>query len=213
MRRKKRVTAEFLAEDLEVSARTIYRDIQDLCASGVPIRGEAGLGYELEKGLDLPPLMFREEELEALALGARLVKAWGDPELARAADAALARVELVLPEGLRDQLTNLPLFAPDFHISERHTVPLTPLRAAIREQRYVQLMYRDKSGEVSQRRIRPLGLFFWGSSWSLAAWCELRQDFRSFKLERIVSLETEDCTFEFELERSLETFLEQVEAR
>ncbi|MBO0743165.1 MAG: HTH domain-containing protein, partial [Hyphomicrobiaceae bacterium] len=112
MRRQDLVRARDLSSALEVSERTIYRDIQDLVTSGVPIEGEAGVGYVLKAGFDLPPLMFREQEIEALVLGARIVQSWADPELATAATDVIAKVEAVIPERLRDYMANTALLAP-----------------------------------------------------------------------------------------------------
>ncbi len=185
LRRRRVTTARELAAALAVSERTIYRDIQDLSASGVPILAEAGVGYALAKGFDLPPLMFDEEEIEALVLGARIVQSWADPGLVRAAERALAKVETVLPERLRARLPDATLFAPDFHVPEAHRRHLATLRTAIRERRRVELDYRDGEGRETLRVVQPLGLFFWGASWSVGAWCELRQGFRNFRSDRI----------------------------
>lgn len=180
-------TAARLAEVLEVSTRTIYRDIQDLVASGVPIRGEAGVGYALPASFDLPPLMFTAQELEALVAGARIVRSWGDRELARAARGALDKVEAVLPDALRQRLRATALYAPDFHVSPATAQHLGPLRQALSEGRRLTLRYRDGKGQTTSRTVRPLGLFFWGTTWSLVAWCALRDDFRNFRVDRIQS--------------------------
>jgi predicted DNA-binding transcriptional regulator YafY len=185
LRRRNVCTATWLGEELEVSERTIYRDVRDLVLSGVPIEGEAGVGYILRKGFDLPPLMFTESEIEAMVLGARVVTAWGDAGLARSAGDALARVESVLPDRLKQKIEKTPLFAPDWHIGRHIAQPLSALRQAIDERRKVQLEYVSGAGEASARTVRPLGLFFWGSSWSLTGWCEMRDDFRSFRLDRM----------------------------
>src|ERR1700736_2952047 len=116
LRRRKLTTAKQLADELEVSERTVYRDVADLVGSGVPIRGEAGVGYALERGFDLPPLMFTEDELEALVLGARVVESWADASLAQAARQVLEKVEAVLPERLQDRVSRAALFAPGFHV-------------------------------------------------------------------------------------------------
>ncbi|MFN8508207.1 MAG: YafY family protein [Dehalococcoidia bacterium] len=195
LRRRPVVTAASLARDLEVSERTVYRDIADLVASGVPIEGEAGVGYTLRKGFDLPPLMFRAEELEALVFGARVVASWGDRELAKAATEALARLEVALPERLRARFERTPLFAPGFHVNPGVAGGLTSLRTAIEERRKVHLCYADADGAATERDVRPLGLFFWGSTWSLSAWCELRDNFRSFRLDRVAELRVLDTRF------------------
>lgn len=195
LRRRPVVTAASLARDLEVSERTVYRDIADLVSSGVPIEGEAGVGYMLRKGFDLPPLMFRAEELEALVFGARVVASWGDRDLAKAATEALARLEVALPEKLRARFEKTPLFAPGFHVKPWVAEGLTSLRSAIEERRKVHLRYADADGQETERDVRPLGLFFWGSTWSLSGWCELRADFRSFRLDRVVEMHVLDERF------------------
>src|SRR5947209_20043905 len=119
LRRRGATTARQLADALEVSERTVYRDIRDLTTSGVPIQGEAGVGYALDRSFDLPPLMFDETEIEALVLGARIVKAWADPQLAGAAEEALRKIESILPPRLRERLSEAALFAPGFHVKER----------------------------------------------------------------------------------------------
>ncbi|HYM15224.1 MAG TPA: YafY family protein [Dehalococcoidia bacterium] len=207
LRRRNVATAGWLAERLEVSERTVYRDVRDLMLSGVPIEGEAGVGYILRRGFDLPPLMFSVAEIEAMVLGARVVKSWGDPGLAKAADEALARVEAVLPDRLRERLTSTPLFAPAFHIPPRFASALGTLRGAIDERRKVRLAYTAADGSETDRTVRPLGLFFWGPSWSLAAWCELRQDFRSFRLDRIRELSPLPERFPDEPGRTLDDYL------
>ncbi len=189
LRRRGVTTAAQLAEALEVSPRTVYRDIADLVASGVPVLGEAGVGYALPRGYDLPPLMFTEEEIEALVLGARAVRSWGDPALARAADDALAKIENALPERLRHLVPESALFALGFHVPARARAGLGELRAAIRDRLKIRFSYADRTGAPSSRTVWPLGLFYWGTRWSLGAWCELRQDFRNFRLDRVCQLE------------------------
>src|SRR5438093_8435648 len=156
IRRYKVTTAADLARSLEVSERTVYRDIRDLVASGVPIEGEAGVGYVLRKGFDLPPLMFTEAEIEALVLGARVVTSWTDPALGAAAQSALARVEAALPETLRDRLNNTRLFAPGFRVSPEVIDRLALLRQAIEKGRKVWLRYGDVDQAETERTVRPL---------------------------------------------------------
>ena len=211
LRRRNVATAAWLAQELEVSERTIYRDVRDLVLSGVPIEGEAGVGYLLRRGFDLPPLMFTDPEIEAMVLGARVVQSWGDAGLAKAAGDALARVESVLPERLQARLNGTPLFAPGFHVHPRVAEALTTLRAAIESRRTVHIEYTSLENADTERDIRPLGLFFWGSSWSLAAWCELREAFRNFRLDRMRSLKTLDRRFYDEPGRRLEDYFAQVD--
>ena len=206
LRRRPVTTAAALARELEVSERTVYRDIRDLVGSGVPIEGEAGVGYTLRKGFDLPPLMFTGEEIEALVLGARVVSSWGDAGLAKAASSALARVEAALPEKLKPRLEQTPLFAPGFHVRHDFFSSLSELRAAIDERKKVWMAYTDAEGDQTERVIRPLGLFFWGSWWSIEAWCELRTDFRSFRLDRMRKLKVLEEEYTPEPGKTLDDF-------
>jgi predicted DNA-binding transcriptional regulator YafY len=212
MRRRHVVTAASLARELEVSVRTVYRDISDLVRSGVPIDGEAGVGYMLRRGFDLPPLMFTEEEIEAMVLGARVVTSWGDASLARAAEGALARVEAALPDRLKARLNATPLYAPGFHIRPEVVAALAAMRQAIDERAKVWFAYRSREDDETERVVRPLGLFFWGYAWSLTAWCELRNDFRSFRLDRVTRFELLPERFEQEPGRLLEDFFRAMDS-
>jgi predicted DNA-binding transcriptional regulator YafY len=189
LRGRRLTTAAQLAQWLEVSERTVYRDIADLLKSGIPIDGEAGVGYRLHPDFDLPPLMFNRNEIEALTIGARMVESWGGPGLAAGARTALAKIATALPKDKRVTLESSRLFSPDFFINPRMSAQMDAMRTAIDERRVVELDYRDVKNDASLRRLRPLGLFFWGHAWSLGAWCELRNDFRNFRLDRI-----EQCT-------------------
>jgi predicted DNA-binding transcriptional regulator YafY len=204
LRRRRVTTAAQIATALAVSQRTIYRDIDDLSASGVPILAEAGVGYALAKGFDLPPLMFTRDEVEAIVLGARIVRAWADPALASAAEEVLAKVESVLPANLKNRIPDAEIFAPDFHIDPEQRRRLQPLREAIRDRHKIRLSYNDRAASATERVVQPLGLFFWGSTWSLGAWCELRQDFRNFRADRMASCEVLPETFEILPGRTLQ---------
>ncbi|MGI9319753.1 MAG: helix-turn-helix transcriptional regulator [bacterium] len=207
LRRNKLSRAQDLAQELEVSERTIYRDIQDLMASGVPIEGEAGIGYTLRRGFDLPPLMFNKQELEALVLGARIVETWSDSGLASAARDVLAKVEAVIPERLRHYMEETALLAPGDHHSEPIGFELAELREAIRDHHKLSFDYSDRSDNQSNRIVRPLALAFYGPIWVLVAWCELRKDFRSFRLDRISSLSVLKQTFFPEQGKSIRDYL------
>ena len=209
LRHKKLIRAQDLATELEVSERTIYRDIADLIASGVPIEGEAGIGYVLRKGFDLPPLMFTEQEIEALVLGARIVESWADPKLAAAAGNVIAKVETVIPERLRHYMEETALLAPSDHYAEPIKIDPSLLRQAVREHRKVQLHYQDGEHKETARTVRPLALTFYGPVWLLASWCELRQDFRSFRLDRIAELTILTQTFWPEPGKTIRDFLQQ----
>ncbi len=188
LRSQRVTTARWLAERLEVSERTIYRDIRDLMSSGVPIDGEAGIGYAIRKGFDLPPLMFNQNELQALTLGARIVESWADPALATAARSLLSKVETVLPNDMKGDIDAVQLFSPMTRIQPDVAAIMALLRASIDDRRKVCFRYTRADGTGSQRTVWPLGLFFWGNVWTLGAWCELREAFRSFRLDRIRSL-------------------------
>ena len=185
LRARSITTADELAGELAISKRTVYRDIRDLAASGVPIEGEAGVGYRLQRGFELPPMTFTPSELEALALGARMVEAWSDPELGAAARAVLTKVEAVLPKALRPTLASTALFAMPRQWGAEVTRGLGPLRQAIAARQRITIAYARADGATSERTIHPLGLYFWGSTWTLAAWCETRAAYRNFRPDRI----------------------------
>ena len=207
LRRRRFVTAAGLAGRLEVSERTIYRDIRDLVGSGVPIEGEAGVGYRLGKDFDLPPMMFNVEEIQALVLGARMVEVWGDDELRRAARSALDKTEAVLPPKLRARVHDTALFALSFRASASARAILGPCRRGVDERRKLWLRYRDADEQPSERIVRPLGLYFWGMTWTLGAWCELRAGFRNFRLNRVDAVELRDETFELEPPVTLDDYV------
>lgn len=201
------VTAHDLAEELDVSERTIYRDIQDLSLSGVPITGEAGHGYRLLPGFHLPPLMFNQEELEALLLGARMVRAWTDKGLARAANQALLKIENVVPEKLKPELNKQEMIVPDFPMEGMAGEQLLAVRQAIKEQNKILIDYTREDGQHSNRTVHPLGLFYWGRVWTLVGWCELRDAFRHFRLDRMSTIEKLNDKFELIAGRTLQDFL------
>ncbi|HZH25798.1 MAG TPA: YafY family protein [Azospirillaceae bacterium] len=200
-------TAQEIAARLEVSVRTIYRDIDALAASGVPIEGERGVGYVLRGPMLLPPLSFTETELQALALGARLVRAWADPELAQAAEEVLAKVDAVTSPDRRDALWRRDLRAFGLRMGPDLRTRLARLRRAVRGRHKVRLRYADANGAVTTRVVRPLGLEAWGHAWTLTAWCELRADFRAFRLDRMAAAEALSDTFRSEPGRTLQDYL------
>lgn len=188
LRTRRVTTAHWLAGRLEVSERTIYRDIKDLMTTGVNIEGEAGIGYVVRKGFDLPPLMFTKEETDALSLGASLVESCADTALATAAQSALSKIECALPEDAKDNIENTKLFSLSNRISPAISATMAEVRYAAESRRKINLQYNRADGQASERIIWPLGLFFWGSVWTIAGWCEIRDDFRVFRLDRIKSL-------------------------
>src|SRR5947209_8637055 len=173
-RRRTIVTAKQIAEKLEISERTVYRDVRDLVASGTPIDGEAGVGYRLRPGYDLPPLMFDKEEIQALVLGARIVAQFGDPALARASESILSKVAGVVPKELEPLLADTRLFVPPSRFGARSAAGLAVAREALVAQRRLHVKYANEKGEETDRTVRPLGVFFWGKAWTLAAVCEMR---------------------------------------
>jgi predicted DNA-binding transcriptional regulator YafY len=212
IRGRRLTTAAFLAARLEVSERTVYRDVADLQHQGVPIEGEAGVGYRLGAGFELPPLMFSEGEARALVAATRLAQAWLDPALARDAEQALGKILSILPRQTRAAAESLALYAPSFSVDPAVQQQLQTLREAVQARRSVTLAYRDAAGQMSQRRVRPLGCFFWGKVWTLAAWCETRQAFRTFRLDRMGTLQVHDTVFRDEAGKTLADFLRQAGA-
>lgn len=183
------VAATRLASDLDVSARTIYRDIQTLIGLGAPIEGEAGVGYILRAGFFLPPLMFNEDELEALVLGARWVQRQDDPSLQQAARSALAKIATASPRDLRDTIAETGLWP--LTVGGEQTparVPLQSIREAIRSEHKLKISYINESGDATDRVIWPFALAFMERVRMVAAWCELRDGFRNFRADRITAL-------------------------
>jgi predicted DNA-binding transcriptional regulator YafY len=211
MRSRRLSTGSWLAEQLGVSLRTLYRDIADLSLSGVPIEGEAGVGYRLRYRLDVPPLLFDPVELEALLVGSRMVQAWGDNDLAQAATAALAKIHNVLPELLRREAQQARLFIPPLGGERPHH--LTELRDAVRERRIARMAYVREDGTASQRSLWPLGLFFWGRNWTLIGWCLLRGGFRHFRVDRIQELSVSNDSFPDQKGRRLNDFFDELERK
>jgi predicted DNA-binding transcriptional regulator YafY len=207
-RRRTVTTAKQIAGKLEISERTVYRDIRDLILAGTPIDGEAGVGYRIRPGYDLPPLMFDREEIQALVLGARIVRQFGDPSLARASEAILSKVATVLPKELEPLLADTRLFVPNIVGGSRAADGLAIAREGLTAQRRIRFRYTSERGDATERTVRPLGVFFWGRTWSLAAWCEMRVAFRNFRLDRVSDAALLD-RFEDEPGRTLRDLLAQ----
>jgi len=201
-------TARYLAEKLEVSERTVYRDISDLMGSGIPIDGEAGVGYLLRDEYRLPPLMFNSEELKALALGALMVRAWSDRKLASVTSTAIRKIESVLPENLKKEIELQAIVVPDFHMTESTSHNLEAIRTAIDRNLKLDLCYRSLKGEETERVIWPFVLYFWGNKWTVGAWCELRDDFRAFRVDLIRDARPSEVPFAPDEKRSLEGYVE-----
>jgi len=203
IRGRRLTTAALLAQRLEVSLRTVYRDVADLQHQGVPIEGEAGVGYRMRAGFDLPPLMFNADEAQALVAAIRLASPRLDGALARGAESALHKIMAVLPPATRAAAESLSIYAPDVGPDERTLASLALCRQATEARCKLQLAYQDLQDQPSTRTVRPLGCFFWGQVWTLAAWCEMRQDFRSFRVDRIDAITVLDERFRDEPGKTL----------
>jgi predicted DNA-binding transcriptional regulator YafY len=183
--RRRPATAERLANELEVSVRTVYRDIGELIGRNVPIRGEAGIGYVLDASYDMPPLMLTPDELEAAVLGAQWVLARGDPALRRGAQNLISKIEGVVPKQLRPVIVDASLIYPGTSAPEKDTVDMEGVRRAIRDWRKMRLHYVDERGSASERLIWPIAVAYFESARLIAAWCELRGGFRHFRSDRV----------------------------
>lgn len=209
--RRSVVKAEDIARELEVSTRTIYRDIADLGISGVPVIGEAGVGYMLDRDYILRPLMFDMEELDALLLGAEMVKSLPDVTLSKAAQAAVDKISAVVPDKVMAERVETVLFSFASKAGQNFTVDFSQLRQAIRRKNIMTFSYSKDKGEASSRRVRPLALVHFSPHWLLLGWCEMRNDFRNFRLDRMSELVTLDEVFKAERGKSLSDFLKREE--
>ncbi|QQM29883.1 YafY family transcriptional regulator [Martelella lutilitoris] len=181
------VTGDELARELGVSLRTLYRDIASLRAQGAAIEGEAGVGYVLRPGFLLPPMMFSQEEIEALVLGSRWVEKVSDPKLSSAASQALAKIAAVLPQSLSETIDETALIVGPRAVAAE-TADIAVLRSAIRAEKVLEIDYRDERDQVTTRVIWPIGLAYFERVRIVVAWCEMRQDFRHFRTDRIAAL-------------------------
>jgi predicted DNA-binding transcriptional regulator YafY len=211
LRNGRLVTAQKLGTWLEVSERTIYRDIADLQSTGVPIDGEAGVGYMMREGFDLPPLMFTRDEIVALVAGARMVRAFGGAAMARAADEALVKIGAVLPDTEKDRIARTEIHTPMWVVSDAAREAIDLIERAVEKRQVLTIDYSDEAGRGTARDIRPLGLWFWGKVWTLVAWCEMRDDFRAFRIDRIASVVIAGRIFKPERGKQLADFYRAVE--
>ncbi len=211
IRGRRLTTAAFLAARLEVSERTVYRDVAQLQHQGVPIEGEAGVGYRLGQGFELPPLMFTQGEANALVAAARLAQTWLDAGLAREVEGALGKILSVLSPAARASAESVALYAPAVGLGPAEQHRLQVLREAVQTRHKLALDYLDLADRPSQRVVRPLGCFYWGKVWTLSAWCETRQDFRGFRIDRIQRLQVLEPQFRHEPGKTLADMLRQVE--
>lgn len=193
LRRSRRpVTAAALADELEVSKRTVYRDMADLIGQRIPIEGEAGLGYVLQSGFDMPPLMLTADEIEAVVLGAQLVARLPDPTLGDAARDVIAKITSVVPEHLRRFIVEPSVAAKPSDGPPACGIDVRPLRSAIREGLKLRLRYRAEAGGVTERTVWPVVLGYAEARSLLIAWCELRGEFRHFRTDRILGFDVLD---------------------
>lgn len=200
-----------LARKLGVSLRTIYRDMDTLIASRIPVEGERGLGYMMTAPITLPPLNLTLQELEALHLGLAVVSKASDEEMQKAAASLSAKVDAVLPEDRAAPASGWGFAVYPFAEAARGFAHMAPLRGAIRSKRKVEIAYLDAEGAATTRVVRPLQMEYWGRVWTLTTWCELRNDFRVFRVDRIETLDITSDSFEDEPGRSLADYLASVE--
>jgi predicted DNA-binding transcriptional regulator YafY len=205
--RRQAVTALAIAKELDVSVRTIYRDIADLIASGTPIHGSAGVGYLLDRQHVLRPIMFSAEELDALMLGAQMLQSYSDRQLAAVSRRALDKIHAVLPEKLYEATRASFLFAFPSKSEPPISFDVGELREAIGSRRIVRFSYTNEAGKSSGRNVRPLSLAFFAPVWLLLGWCETRKDFRNFRLDRIDGLVVTDGRFRDEKGRTLADYV------
>jgi len=211
LRGRRLTTAAWLADRLGVSVRTIYRDVADLASSGVPISGEAGVGYALSRRMDLPPLLFDRDELQALAIGLRFTKAMTDQPLQRAAERAESKLRAAMPQHTAEHLRESAAF-----VAKRDATGAAHLQAvmeAVPKRQVLSIQYVDEAGRKSSRVIWPLAAIFSTHAWSLVAWCELRDGFRSFRLDRIAHLKGERRTYLVTPGRTLQDFFNDMQTR
>lgn len=203
------VTADTLAALFEVSPRTIYRDIQDLMDSGIPITGEAGVGYVIDKQYHLPPIMFDADEIEAIALGIGMVSNWTDAAFARKAKSAYEKIQATLTAPMIHELTQISTFSAPSRYKIPWKVNFTEVRECIRRKQFVTFSYLDLSDQVTERTIRPLALISFSPIWLLAGWCEMRQNFRNFRLDRISDFSVSPQRFQDEKGKALSDYLKE----
>ncbi|MEM1366097.1 MAG: YafY family protein [Pseudomonadota bacterium] len=200
-------TAARLAGEMEVSERTIYRDVADLQASGVPIDGEAGIGYIMRDGFDLPPLMFTTQEIVALVAGARMVETWGGTDMAKGARDALCKIRAAVPDEAIVEQTRRTISAPTRQLTQRVRRHIDELNHAITERQKLHITYKSIGGATSERVVHPLTLWFWGTKWTLAAWCETREDFRFFRVDLMEQIQPTGDTYPKDPTKSMEAML------
>lgn len=206
-RRRRAVTAKRIAEEFNTCTRTVYRDIQSLMDSGVPVIGEAGVGYMIDKEYYLPPITFDADELEAIGLGMSMVRQWTDERFAAKANSAFEKVLAVLPANLQGELQQVSTYSAVSRPSLPWVVSFSDLRDCIRMRRKIQIEYTDEAKQNTTRILRPLALVFFSPVWLLASWCEKREDFRHFRLDRIRTMQYDGSTFDDEQGKNLASYM------
>ena len=214
---KRKVTAQEMADRFNISLRTVYRDVKALDESGVPVIGEAGTGYTIMEGYRLPPVMFTQEEASALLLGAKLAEQFTDGSIKRHFHAALFKIKAVLRttdkeyvDSLTEHVEILSRYTPDSNSPQQH---LSLLQQAVVHKRLVNLQYHSsQKEETTRRKVEPIGLLHYGSAWHLIGWCHLRNDYRDFRLSRMLCVTLEDATFDPSAHPSIREYIDQIMA-
>lgn len=206
-RMRRAVTAQRLADEFDICQRTVYRDIQDLMNSGVPIVGEAGVGYMIDKKYHLPPVTFDPDELEAIALGINMVRNWTDEKFAAKAESAFEKIQAVLPANLLEELQQLTTFSATSRFKIPWQVSFSEVRECVRRKIKIRFHYVDLKDRTSERTVRPLALMFFSPIWILTTWCEKRSDFRNFRLDRITEMDITGEIFKDEKNKNLAAYI------
>jgi len=214
---KKKVTAQEMADRFNISLRTVYRDVKALDESGVPVIGEAGSGYTIMEGYRLPPVMFTQEEASALLLGAKLAEQFTDGSINRHFNAALFKIKAVLRspdkeyvDSLTEHVEILSRYSPDSELPQQF---LSLLQQAVVHKNVVQLHYRSSlKEEITRRKVEPIGLLHYASAWHLIGWCQLRNDYRDFRLSRMLGVTLDEKTFDPGAHPSIRQYIEQIKA-
>ncbi len=206
IRARQPITAQSIAEHLSVNIRTVYRYIDDLSISGIPIYGTPGIGYQLDEDFELPPLNITASELDALLLGVKLITTWTGEELSSAASSLAKKIEAVVPKHLIDEYADV-IFTPDFVNPNKNKALWNDLHKAIKNTIAIEITYLSLSDATTTRTLYPLGLAYWGGTWTLAAWCTIRNDYRNFRVDRIQELINKE-TFKKTSVINLQAFME-----
>jgi len=209
IRARQPITAEKLAQELDVSVRTIYRYIDDLSVSGIPVFGVAGLGYQLHEQFELPPLNLTDNELDALLLGVRMVSGWTSDALSGAARSLKDKIEAVLPTRLINEYKRAA-YAPNILDRKKDRNNWEVMHGAVKNLNLVFIEYHSLNEKTTSRIIYPLGLFYWGGKWTVGSWCTLRGCFRDFRLDKIIKIRVSDEKYQKGKIINLESYFESV---